>query len=358
MNAVLYIHGKGGSAAESAHYLPLFPDCTVVGLDYQAAVPWEAGSEIRAAIDSLNTEFDGVILIANSIGAFFSMHADLNGRVRSAYFISPIVDMELLITDMMHLAGVTEEDLEKRGEVPTGFGENLSWAYLQYVRSHPIQWTVPTQILYGSNDALTSPAAVRAFAKTHRAGITVMEGGEHWFHTDEQMQFLDSWIRKNESDRILREKLCPEVIGFYESDRQAHWLAQIAKSDWRAGAFLHDLLQKDTFFDAVGDHSEVLMVVSGDELIAFCTFAEKDDIQPTELTPWVGFVYTFPAYRGHRFAGLLFDEVERRARQAQIGAVYLSTNHTGLYEKYGFEYLMQLKDIDGVMSRIYVKRFT
>ena len=24
----------------------------------------------------------------------------------------------------------------------------------------------------------------------------VMEGGEHWFHTDEQMDFLDRWIKK------------------------------------------------------------------------------------------------------------------------------------------------------------------
>ncbi len=32
---VLYIHGKGGCAGESEHYKPLFPECDVVGLDYQ-----------------------------------------------------------------------------------------------------------------------------------------------------------------------------------------------------------------------------------------------------------------------------------------------------------------------------------
>ncbi len=32
--AILYIHGKGGSAAESAHYRPLFPHCDVLGFDY------------------------------------------------------------------------------------------------------------------------------------------------------------------------------------------------------------------------------------------------------------------------------------------------------------------------------------
>ena len=35
------------------------------------------------------------------------------------------------------------------------------------------------------------------------------------------------------------------------------------------------------------------------EQISFCTYAEKDDIQPTALTPWIGFVYTFPNIGGN-----------------------------------------------------------
>ena len=46
MNALIYIHGKGGSAAESEHYKPLFPDCEVIGLDYQTFTPWETGKDL------------------------------------------------------------------------------------------------------------------------------------------------------------------------------------------------------------------------------------------------------------------------------------------------------------------------
>ena len=70
----------------------------------------------------------------------------------------------------------------------------------------------------------------------------------------------------------------------------------------------------------------------------------------------MGFVYTFPARRGRRFAGLLFDEVERLARADGVREVYLSTNHVGLYEKYGWEFMTMMDDIDGAPSRIYVKR--
>ena len=194
-NLVLYIHGKNGSAAESEHYRPLFPGYDVVGLDYKSDTPWEAGEEIRKAAEELTSEYDSIILIANSVGAFFAMFAGIDSQIQKAYLISPIVDMEKLIADMMGWAGVTEAELEARGVISTSFGEDLSWEYLSYVREHPIRWNVPTEVLYGSRDQMTSYETVSAFADKYGAGLTVMEGGEHWFHTQEQMRFLDDWIR-------------------------------------------------------------------------------------------------------------------------------------------------------------------
>ncbi len=191
---VLYIHGKGGSAAESAHYQPLFPDCGVMGLDYRTFTPWETGREIREAAEGLKKGHDGIILVANSVGAYFSMHAGIGAMIRRAYFISPIVDMEKLILDMAAWAGVTEKELEARKRIATSFGEELSWEYLCYVREHPVCWNAPTRILYGGRDHLTSRETIAAFAQAHGAELTVMEEGEHWFHTEEQMRFLDRWI--------------------------------------------------------------------------------------------------------------------------------------------------------------------
>ena len=54
--AVLYVHGKGGNAAESEHYAPLFPDCDVLGLDYRTFTPWETGPELRAMAMALAAE--------------------------------------------------------------------------------------------------------------------------------------------------------------------------------------------------------------------------------------------------------------------------------------------------------------
>lgn len=195
--AVIYIHGKGGNAAEAEHYIPLFSDCDVIGFDYQSDTPWHAKSEFSAYFEAVGKQYDAVILIADSIGAFFTMHAQIGEKIQKAFFISPVVDMEKLIADRMAQLGVTEEQLQRKKKIETPFGEPLSWEYLCYVRENPIRWTVPTHILYGEKDALTSLETMSAFAEKIGAALDVMAGGEHWFHTDAQMAFLDSRIRQN-----------------------------------------------------------------------------------------------------------------------------------------------------------------
>ncbi len=194
--AILYIHGKNGSAKEAEYYKEVCSGYQVFGLDYKGNTPWENKDEIKERYDELRQKYDEVVIIANSIGAFFAMNALQNRDVSLAFFISPILDTEKLITDMMKWAKVTESELKERGEVRTQFGETLSFEYLQYVRCHPISWMVPTYILYGAKDNLTALETVHHFRDTHQVKVTIMKDGEHWFHTKEQMMFLDEWIRQ------------------------------------------------------------------------------------------------------------------------------------------------------------------
>lgn len=192
--AVIYIHGKGGTSSESEHYKALFKDADVIGFDYQSQTPWEAKVEFSDFFNAVSGKYQSVYIVANSIGAFFTMNALADRNIEKAFFISPIVNMEKLIADMMIWANVTEQDLYKEKEIETSFGETLSWEYLCYVREHPVVWNIPTKILYGDKDNLTSYETMSDFASKMGISLTVMNNGEHWFHTDEQMNFLDDWI--------------------------------------------------------------------------------------------------------------------------------------------------------------------
>ena len=107
-----------------------------------------------------------------------------------------LFDLECIILNRMTFFKVSEKVLCEEKVIITSFGEPLSWEYLSYVRSHPIIWNIPTNILYAENDTITSLETITNFANTIGATLTIMNNGEHWFHTEGQMIFLDNWFKK------------------------------------------------------------------------------------------------------------------------------------------------------------------
>ena len=196
-NAVIYVHGKDGSANEANHYKQFFnEDYEVIGFDYKSKFPWQAKEEFQKYFDFVVIKYNDILLIGNSIGAYFSMISLSGKQIKKAMFISPIVDMENVILNMMKWENVSEEELEVKKIINTSFGESLLWEYLSYVRNNPITWNIPSSILYGEKDNMNSLDTISIFADKINADLTVMENGEHWFHTEEQLAFLDNWFQK------------------------------------------------------------------------------------------------------------------------------------------------------------------
>ncbi|MGL6219458.1 MAG: alpha/beta fold hydrolase, partial [Lacrimispora sphenoides] len=90
-----------------------------------------------------------------------------------------------------------EEVLKEKQEIQTPIGEMLNWDYYCYARNNPIdRWNVSTAILFGTEDNLTERDIVEDFAKRFDCDLTVLDGGEHWFHTEKQLTILDKWLDK------------------------------------------------------------------------------------------------------------------------------------------------------------------
>lgn len=203
----LYVHGKNGSKEEALDFAELACPAgyQVLALDLpehgerknapERLLPWVVLPELQLIYQYAKVHWRSVSLRATSIGAWFSMLALQAKPLRSALLLSPVVDMENLITNMMQWANVSEAQLKEAGEVSTDFDETLSWQYLCWVREHLYRWKAPTQVLYGARDNLTSRAVLEQFKQRTGAHLTIMEEGEHWFHTELQLAVLQEWER-------------------------------------------------------------------------------------------------------------------------------------------------------------------
>ena len=146
-----------------------------------------------------------------------------------------------------------------------------------------------------------------------------------------------------------------EIIEFLKSNNQEYWLSKIKECNWGAGKFLCELINKKELTKALGVNTKLLLLTDGLELISFCTLSDVDDIDTIEFTPWIGFVYTFPKYRGNRYMGILISYAEDMAKNNGYKNIYISTDKEGLYEKYGYSFFRIMKDRHNDDSRVYIK---
>jgi alpha-beta hydrolase superfamily lysophospholipase len=154
--------------------------------------------DLGAVLGFAKDHWKKLALAAFSLGAYFSLAAYREEHFEKCLFMSPVLDMERLIRNMMLWSNVSESELETKKEIPTTFGEKLIWDYFQYVKAHPVdQWRSPTAILYGSRDNLTDRDVLDSFAERFGAESTIIEGGEHYFQKPEEIAALDKWIEDN-----------------------------------------------------------------------------------------------------------------------------------------------------------------
>ncbi len=165
--------------------------------DYKCTVQ-NAVHDLRIIGDFVTDQWRNVSLFGNSVGAYFSLIAYRELKFEKCLFLSPILDMENLIQNMMKWFDVTEDSLKEKQEILTPMGETLSWSYYAFVRENPIvKWNNPTYILYGSNDNLTPRSIVATFVANFHCHLDVLQNGEHYFHTKEQLEVVEKWLNLN-----------------------------------------------------------------------------------------------------------------------------------------------------------------
>ena len=144
-------------------------------------------------------KYDEINLWACSMGAYFSLLAYKNEEIKQCVFLSPVVNMKIIIDNMMLWSNVTENELKEKQEIKTDFGQTLYWDYYEYVKNNPIiSWDKKTHILYGDKDNMQSEDLIKDFSNKFSCDLSVLENGEHYFHTEEQLKFYKEWL-----DRVI-----------------------------------------------------------------------------------------------------------------------------------------------------------
>lgn len=153
--------------------------------------------ELQIIMQYAKMNWKYVSLFANSIGAYFSLLVYLNEPLEKVFFLSPVVNMQRIIENMMIAFSITEEQLEQQQIISTPIGQDLYWDYYCFVKEHPIiKWSVPTYILYGDSDDLCESNLLCQFANRFSCKLNIANETGHYFHTQADLDFLSNWLKE------------------------------------------------------------------------------------------------------------------------------------------------------------------
>lgn len=82
----------------------------------------------------------------------------------------------------------------------------------------------------------------------------------------------------------------------------------------------------------------------GGELIGMYQLAMEDLFVRPDIYPWLANVYLDEKYRGKGYGKFLLQSVKENAGvNLDFDEIYLFTKHVGLYEKYGWEFVSEIR---------------
>ena len=97
--------------------------------------------------------------------------------------------------------------------------------------------------------------------------------------------------------------------------------------------------------------------LNGNQIIGGLGVIENDFHDRKDFTPNICAVFTEEIFRGQGVAGSLLNMAVEDLRSKGVSPVYLVTDHTGFYEKYGWEFLCMVQgDGELDMTRMYIHR--
>ncbi|MEE1125600.1 MAG: GNAT family N-acetyltransferase [Acutalibacteraceae bacterium] len=147
-----------------------------------------------------------------------------------------------------------------------------------------------------------------------------------------------------------------QIINYFESNKKEELLEKIEAIDWSAAKFLVELLKEDRFYEMLGGEGELYLLMDSDSLVSFLTLTRQDTVRDESMYPWIGFVYTVEEYRSNRYSEKLMNHAENEAIKKGFDRVYVATDHIGLYEKYGYDYLENRIGYWGDDNRVLIKK--
>ena len=108
--------------------------------------------------------------------------------------------------------------------------------------------------------------------------------------------------------------------------------------------------------DIFNDWESMFVAMDGNKIVGHASFMKTDYYPLPKVFPWISTIFVDEQYRGLKISGLLIDYINGYAKKLGFERTYISSKHFGIYEKYGYEYIMDIQNYGGGNDHLFCKK--
>ena len=147
-----------------------------------------------------------------------------------------------------------------------------------------------------------------------------------------------------------------KIINAHKYKEGIEAAAKYINSKWGSPANL--LFYLDAMKNAYDDEDKIpkfYLLMKDDDIAGCCAIITNDFISRHDLYPWMGCLYVEETHRGKQLGRKMLDFCVAEASKMGYDEIYLTTDHEGYYEKYGWIRIKDGYEPSGEVTRIYMR---
>ncbi|ADL52976.1 GNAT family N-acetyltransferase [Clostridium cellulovorans] len=143
-----------------------------------------------------------------------------------------------------------------------------------------------------------------------------------------------------------------KIISLHEKPQLANEVIDYANKNWPPiSKYFTEVVQQ--VLDTDESLPKCFILLKNQRIIGLYTLVNQDLVERKDLSPWIAMIFIDEKERAQGLCKEILLHGRRIAGDLGFDKVYLSTNHIGLYEKYGFKEIALDMFVWGRPAKIY-----
>ena len=184
----------------------------------------------------------------------------------------------------------------------------------------------------------------------------IKDSGYYWIERTSKSTVNETVEKVEQHFGFVKKNFNMDALEIKKVDKNTDWadklICFVENFSWKeVKSHMLEILQAWAFTD----WETPFVAIANGQIVGMASIMKTDYYPLPEIYPWISSIFVAEDYRGYRISEKLIDFANKYATECGFTRTYIPSEHVGLYEKFGYQYLKDITNYGNGTDRLYIK---